>query len=82
MEKRIKNYKIHESNYDRRVNYKDKKEFDLLVVNLNDGTDERSFQIESRYLPETDSIHLKYDPDSRDVSWSPKEIISHVIEVR
>lgn len=82
METRIKNYKIHGTNYNRRVNYKDKKEFDSLVVNLNDGVSERSFQIESRYLPETDSIHLKYYPDSRDVSWSPKGIISHVVEVR
>lgn len=82
METRIRNYKIHGKNYNRRVNYKDKNEFDVLIVKLNDGTDERSFQIESRYLPETDSIHLKYDPDSRNVSWSPKEIISHVVEVR
>lgn len=82
MSTKIINLKIHGSNYNRRVNYKDKNEFEVLVVNLNDGTDERSFQIESRYLPETDSIHLKYDPDSRDVSWSPKEIISHVVEAR
>lgn len=79
---KIINLEIHGKNYNRRVNYKDKNEFDVLIVKLNDGTDERSFQIESRYLSETDSIHLKYDPDSRNVSWSPKEIISHVVEVR
>ena len=82
MTTKIKNLEIHEGNYNRRVRYNDKKEFDVLIVNLNDGYTNRSFQIDAKHLPETDSIHLKYDPISHNVSWSPKEIISHVVEVR
>ena len=76
------NLKIHEGKYNRRVRYNDRNEFEVLIVNLQDGLKERSFQIESKYLPDTDSIHLKYNPETREVSWSPREIISHVIEVK
>ena len=81
---KTKNFKIHEGNYNRRVKYKDKNKngFDVLVINLDDGCTNRSFQIDAKYLPETDSIHLKYNPISHEVSWSPKEIINHVVEVR
>lgn len=75
------NLKISGKNYNRRVKYNDKSDFDLLIVNLNDGISERKFQIESKYLTDRDSIHLKYDPVSHGVSWSPKEISNHVVEV-
>lgn len=81
MTTKIKNLEIHEGNYKRRVRYNDKKEFDVLVVNLNDGCTNRSFQIESKYLPDTDSIHLMYNPTTHEVGWSPKEINNHVVEV-
>ncbi len=82
MKIKTNNLRIHEGNYNRRVKYNDRKEFDVLVVNLQDGTRNRSFQVESKYLPETDSIHLKYNPDTHEVSWSPKSIINHVNEIK
>ena len=82
MTTKITNLEIHEGNYNRRVRFKDKNEFNVLIVNLNDGYTNRSFQIDAKYLPETDSIHLIYDPITHDVSWRPKEIINHVVEVR
>ena len=81
MEKKVKNLKIHDGNYNRRVKYSDKSKFDVLVVNLDDGIGTRTFQIESRCLTDKDSIHLEYDPVSRGVSWRPNEIINHVVEV-
>lgn len=81
MEMKIINLKIHDRNYNRRIRYNDKSDFDMLIVNLNDGISERKFQIESKYLTDKDSIHLKYDPVFHGVSWSPKEIINHVVEV-
>ena len=81
MEPKNINLKIHGKNHYRRVKYNDKSKFDMLIVNLNDGISERKFQIESKYLTDMDSIHLKYDPVSHCVSWSPKEISYHVVEV-
>lgn len=75
------NLTIHEGNYNRRVRYKNKKEFDVLVINLLNGDNTRSFQIESTYLPETDSVHLKFNPETHEVNWSPKSIISQVVEI-
>lgn len=79
---KTRNLKIKEGNYNRRVKYNDKNNFDVLIVNLQDGIRERSFRIESKYLPDNDSIHLIYNPISHEVGWSPKKIISHVDEVR
>ena len=62
METKIINLKIHGKNYNRRIRYNDKSDFDMLIVNLNDGISERKFQIESKYLTDNDSIHLKYGP--------------------
>ena len=46
-----------------------------------DENGKRYFGISKKDLPETDSIHLKYSPSDRSVSWSPQEIISHVVEL-
>ena len=75
------NLSIHEGNYNRRVKYNDKTEFDVLIVHLQNGFNTRTFQIESKYLTENDSIHLKFNPETQEVSWSPKSIISHVVEL-
>lgn len=82
METKTRNLRIHEGNYHRRVKYDNRKEFDVLVINLQDGVKKRSFQVESKYLPETDSIHLKYNPETHEVSWSPKSIISHIEDIK
>jgi hypothetical protein len=71
---------IHGENYNRRVNHGNT-DFDILVVSLQDENGKRYFGISKKDLPETDSIHLKYSPSDRSVSWSPQEIISHVVEL-
>lgn len=76
------NLTIHEGNYNRRVKYNDRNGFDILIVNLQDGNTNRSFQIDSTYLPDNDSIHLKYNPITREVTWSPKELESHITEIK
>lgn len=61
---------IHPGNYRRRVRY-NQKDFDILVVSLQDDEEKRYFAIAVNYLPDTDSIHLIYDPSTRGVRWSP-----------
>lgn len=71
---------IHRGNYYRRVKHSNT-DFDILVVSLQDENGKRYFGISKKDLPETNSIHLKYNPSDRSVSWSPQEIISHVVEL-
>lgn len=75
------NLTYREGNNNRRVKYNDRRCFDVLVVNFNDGSKTRSFQIKSEHLTANDSIHLKYDPVSHKVSWSPSSINEHVKEL-
>lgn len=75
------NLTINEGNYYRRVRYNDRSQFDLLIVNVTDGTKVRSFQIKSAHLTDKDSIHLKFDPDNHNVTWSPKEVNKYVTEI-
>lgn len=71
---------IHEGNDNRRAKYGNI-DFDILVVSLQDKNGKRYFGISKKDLPETDSIHLKYNSSDGTVSWSPKEIIPHVVEL-
>ena len=71
---------IHSGNYLRRVRY-GIVDFDILTVKLSDSVSERLFAIKATDLPLVDSIHLKYNPVNRTVSWSPKSINSSVEEV-
>lgn len=75
------NLTYHEGNNNRRVKYNDRNSFDVLVVNFDDGTRTRSFQIKSEYLTDKDSIHLKYDPITHIVSWAPLSVDEHVKEL-
>lgn len=70
---------IHAGNYNRRVRYKEK-DFDVLVVSLDDNGHTRYFAIPVSALSDKDSIHLKYAPTSKEVSWSPK-LLQNVIEI-
>lgn len=69
---------VHPTNYHRRVKYK-QKDFDILVVSLQDEEEKRYFAIEVNYLPDTDSIHLIYDPSNRNVRWSPA-LLDNIVE--
>ena len=71
---------MHKGNNNRRVKHGNT-DFDILVVSLQDENGKRYFGISKKDLPETDSIHLKYCPSDGSVSWSPQEIISHVVEL-
>ena len=71
---------MHKGNNNRRVKHRNT-DFDILVVSLQDENGKRYFGISKKDLPETDSIHLKYSPSDGTVSWIPKEIIPHVVEL-
>ena len=71
---------IHGENYNRRVKHNNT-DFDILVVCLKDKKGIRYFGISKKNLSSNDSIHLKYNPSNESVSWSPKEIIPHVVEL-
>lgn len=70
--------KIHHGNYNRRVKY-NKKDFDILVVSVLDDKVKRYFAIPVEILPSNDSIHLVYNPFTKEVQWSPR--IDNVIEI-
>ena len=69
---------IHQGNYIRRVKYNDKN-FDILVVSIKNETDKRYFAMSASILPDKDSIHLIYDPLSKNIQWSPQ--LNEIIEV-
>ncbi|CUQ51714.1 hypothetical protein [Parabacteroides distasonis] len=70
--------KIHQGNYRRRVKY-DNKDFDLLVISIEDETEKRYFALSASILPDKDSIHINYDPISKNIQWSP--LLNEIIEV-
>ena len=81
--KKIKrvNLTFHEGNNNRRVWYY-QKDFDVLVVSFTVDDNTRLFEISADHLPDNDSIHLKYDPFTKSISWSPQNIEQYVVEIR
>lgn len=77
------NLSYHEDsgNTNRRVRYGDKNLFSRLVVSFSDGTNTRYFEFDAKDLPDTDSIHLKFNPATKSISWSPKYIEFKVKEL-
>lgn len=72
---------LHEGNYNRRVQYNEK-DFDILVISFKEQADSiRRFAISANCLPNRDSIHLKFDPKTHMVSFSPQEINTNIINV-
>ena len=70
---------LHEGNYNRRVKYNEK-DFDILVISFKEKADSiRRFAISAKYLPNSDSIHLIFDPNTRIVRFSPQEINTNII---
>lgn len=69
---------IHPGNYRRRVRYNNK-DFDFLVVSIKDETGKRYFTIPASILPDNDSIHVIYDPLSKNIHWTPQ--LNEVVEV-
>lgn len=62
------------ANTRRRVKYGDRTSFSKLIVSFTDGAMTRRFQFDSKDLPDKDSIHLKYEPATKSISWSPAEM--------
>ena len=81
--KKIKrvNLTFHGVNNNRRVWYY-QKDFDVLVVSFTVDDNTRLFEISADHLPDNDSIHLKYDPFTKLISWSPQNIEQYVVEIR
>lgn len=77
---------LHEGNYNRRVKYNEK-DFDILVISFKEKADLirkfaisiRKFAISANCLPNSDSIHLIFDPNTHKVSFSPQEINTNII---
>ena len=70
---------LHEGNYNRRVKYNEK-DFDILVISFKEKADSiRRFAISAKCLPNSDSIHLIFDPNTRIVRFSPQEINTNII---
>lgn len=66
-------------NYNRRVQYNEK-DFDILVISFKEKADSiRKFAISAKCLPNSDSIHLIFDPNTRIVRFSPQEINTNII---
>lgn len=70
---------LHDGNYNRRVKYNEK-DFDILVISFKEKADSiRKFAISAKCLPNSDSIHLIFDPNTHKVSFSPQEINTNII---
>ena len=70
---------LHDGNYNRRVKYNET-DFDILVISFKEKADLiRKFAISVNCLPNSDSIHLIFDPNTRIVRFSPQEINTNII---
>lgn len=74
-------YHADTENKKRRVKYGDRNSFSKLIVSFTDGNVTRKFQFDSKDLPDQDSIHMNYKPETKSISWSPAEMNSKVIEL-
>ena len=70
---------LHEGNYNRRVQYNEK-DFDILVISFKEKADLiKKIAISANCLPNSDSIHLIFDPNTRIIRFSPQEINTYII---
>ena len=77
------NFNTEERNSDSsyRCKYGDKNLFDVLEINIHYQNECATFTIDSKYLPDRDSISFKAYKDGDNISliWSPKYIEEHII---
>lgn len=71
----------HPGNNNRRVRYNDK-DFDVLLIRFSNDFKEFLFAIKADNLPDTDSIHLVYNPINHQVTWSPKSLDGYIKDVK
>lgn len=67
-----------------RCKYGDKNDFEILRVTCTYGSETRVYEVESKYLPGTDSIRFKAFPDgdSFTIEWGPTAIRPYVKRVQ
>lgn len=67
-----------------RCKYGDRKTFDILRVTCTYGSETRIYEIESEYLPDTDSIYFKAYPNKNSftIQWRSKDIESHIKRIK
>jgi len=69
-----------------RCTYRDKRFFDILRINCKyNGVVKEVYEIESKYLPDKDSISFKAEPEGdsfKVVKWSPQTIIGYIKRVK
>ncbi len=68
-----------------RCKYNDRNDFDILRINISfKGELKESYEIESKNLPEGDSIHFKAEPAPdgfKIISWTNKSVKEHIKKV-
>lgn len=67
-----------------RCKYDDKNAFEILQIPCNYGLETRVYEIESKYLPDSDSIHFKAKPngDSFTIQWIPKALDVYIKRIK
>lgn len=67
-----------------RCQYNDKTLFEKLQINISYGSEYRTYEIESRYLTSSKSIHFaaKKKGESFDIEWKPKAIVPYIERIK
>ena len=67
-----------------RCKFGDKNTFDILRVTCTYGSETRVYEIESKYLPDRDSIYFNAYPkeNSFTIQWRSKDIESHITRIK
>lgn len=67
-----------------RCKYGNKNDFDILQIPCVYGSEVRIYEIESKYLSDSDSIHFKAKPngDSFTVQWIRKELENYIRRIK
>jgi len=67
-----------------RCKFGDKNMFEILRVTCTYGSETRVYEIESKYLPDRDSIYFKAYPKENSfmIQWGAKNIESHITRIK
>lgn len=67
-----------------RCYYKDNNLFNKLQINLSYGGEYRTYEIESKYLTSSKSIHFKAEKKGNtfEINWSPKSIVPYIKRIK
>lgn len=67
-----------------RCKYGDKNAFEILQIPCVYGSETRIYEVESKYLSDSDSIHFTAKPNGESfmIQWSPKELENHIKRIQ